>query len=60
MTELGVRSYLGVPLRTRAGQAVGTFCVIDFTPREWGPEDHHVLEELAQQAIVLAEEPSPA
>jgi class 3 adenylate cyclase len=60
VTELGVRSYLGVPLRTRAGQAVGSFCVVDFTPRQWRPEDHHVLEELAQQAIVLTEEPAPS
>lgn len=60
VTEKGIRSYLGVPLRTRAGHAIGSFCVVDLEPRQWRPEDHDVLEELAQQAIVLAEEPATA
>jgi hypothetical protein len=59
VTEKGVRSYLGVPLRTREGHAIGSFCVVDLEPRQWRPEDHDVLKELAQQAMVLAEEPAP-
>ena len=31
--SLGVRAYLGVPLRTAAGQAIGSFCAIDVQPR---------------------------
>ena len=53
--ESGLRSYLGVPLRTKDGYALGSFCVVDTSPRQWAPEDQRVLEELAQQAMALAE-----
>lgn len=45
--DLGVGSYLGVPLRDDEGQPVGSFCVIDSTPRRWTQEDHAVLADLA-------------
>jgi class 3 adenylate cyclase/GAF domain-containing protein len=51
------RSYLGVPLRSRDGHAIGSLCVLDTSPREWGPEDRRVLEELAEQAMALADRP---
>lgn len=50
-----VRSYLGVPLRTRDGHALGSFCVADTRPRQWSPEEQQVLEELAEKAMALAE-----
>jgi GAF domain-containing protein len=53
--EQGIRCYLGVPLRTKDGHALGSFCVGDTSPRQWGPEEQRVLEELAQQAMALAE-----
>jgi class 3 adenylate cyclase len=53
--ETGVRCYLGVPLRTKEGHALGSFCVGDTSPRQWGPEEQRILEELAQKAIELTE-----
>jgi GAF domain-containing protein len=32
---LGVRAYAGIPLITDSGQALGSFCAVDFVPREW-------------------------
>jgi class 3 adenylate cyclase/GAF domain-containing protein len=62
--ESGIRSYLGVPLRTKEGHCLGSFCVADTSTRQWRPEDHEVLEELAAQAMTLAqtkaEEPDAA
>ncbi|MGH9009709.1 MAG: GAF domain-containing protein, partial [Acidimicrobiia bacterium] len=54
--EAGIRSYLGVPLRTKDGHSLGSFCVADNYPRQWQPDDQHVLEELAAQAMMLAEQ----
>jgi FOG: GAF domain len=53
--EAGVRCYLGVPLRTKEGQALGSFCVGDISPRQWGPDEQRILEDLAQKAMELAE-----
>lgn len=50
-----LRSYLGVPLRTRSGHNLGSFCVADTSPREWTPDDQRVLEELAARAMAVAE-----
>jgi GAF domain-containing protein len=47
---LGVAAYLGIPLVTAGGQAVGSFCVIDFEPHEWGPSDVDIMRELGGSA----------
>lgn len=47
-----IRSYAGVPLRTRDGHRVGTLCVIDRRPRQFSAADLHLLTDLA----VLAED----
>ncbi|MEQ9260860.1 MAG: ATP-binding protein [Roseovarius sp.] len=39
LPELGVISYLGVPLRAPGGKVVGAFCVIGGEPRQWGEEE---------------------
>jgi GAF domain-containing protein len=52
-----VRSYLGVPLRTSDGHTIGSLCVGDSSPRQWRTEDQEVLEELARQAMAVAERP---
>ena len=53
LSELGVVAYAGVPIRTRAGRPLGSFCVIDHEPRQWSPEDLEVLAELAAAATDL-------
>lgn len=54
-----VRSYLGVPLRTTDGHTIGSLCVGDSSPRQWRTEDQQVLEDLARQAMAVAERPTP-
>ena len=48
---LGVRAYAGVPMVTPEGQALGSFCAIDFAPRQWSAQDIEVLSELASSAM---------
>ena len=49
--SLGVRAYAGIPLRTDDGRALGSFCAIDFAPREWSQFEVEVLSELAASAL---------
>lgn len=51
----GVRSYLGVPLVTRAGHALGALCVYGYEPRGWTEEEVAVLTELAESARIEIE-----
>ena len=53
--ELGWVSYAGVPLRTREGQVVGSFCVIDKTPRLWSERDIALLQDLAASVVTEIE-----
>ena len=45
--EMGVIAYLGVPVRTRDGQVVGSFCAIGPEPRSWSDEDIAALSDVA-------------
>lgn len=45
--ELAVVSYLGVPLTTKEGLTLGSFCVIDNKPRGWTQQDLSLLSDLA-------------
>ncbi|MDB6019315.1 MAG: sensor signal transduction histidine kinase [Pedosphaera sp.] len=45
--DLGVVAYLGIPLRMRTGEVLGSFCVIDAKPRCWTWENEQMLETLA-------------
>jgi signal transduction histidine kinase len=49
--SLGVRAYAGIPLITDDGQAIGSFCAIDFAPRNWSALDVEILTELAASAM---------
>src|SRR6476469_1253827 len=49
--SLGVRAYAGIPLVTDDGQAIGSFCAIDFAPRSWSALDIEILTELAASAM---------
>ena len=49
--SLGVRAYAGVPLRTEDGDVLGSFCAVDFKPKQWTEQDIEVLVELAHSAL---------
>jgi PAS domain S-box-containing protein len=53
--ELGWVSYAGVPLSTRDGHVVGSFCVIDKMPRLWSERDIALLQDLAASAVAEIE-----
>jgi PAS domain S-box-containing protein len=48
--SMGVRAYLGIPL-VIAGNAIGSFCAIDFEPRTWSPLQVEVMQELAASTM---------
>jgi GAF domain-containing protein len=48
---LDVIAYAGAPLRTAAGEVLGTFCVIDTVPRRWTGHDMELLETLAESVM---------
>ena len=49
----GMRFYAGAPLYTAGGCALGAICVLDYTPREFAPEQQESLADLA--AIIMDE-----
>ncbi|HEY8835874.1 MAG TPA: GAF domain-containing sensor histidine kinase [Chthoniobacterales bacterium] len=49
--SLGVRAYVGIPLITDDGHAIGSFCAIDFAPRAWSALEIEILTELAASAM---------
>jgi hypothetical protein len=48
--EFGFRSYAGAPLVTPSGARVGSFCVMDTEPRDFGEDDREVLRLFAEEA----------
>ncbi|MFY0581782.1 ATP-binding protein [Cystobacter fuscus] len=50
-----LRFYAGVPLINPQGHALGTVCVLDYTPRQLTPEQTRSLEALARQVVSLLE-----
>ena len=51
----GIRFYAGAPLRSPDGHALGSLCVVDWTPREFTEAQGRTLEALARQASALLE-----
>jgi transcriptional regulator with GAF, ATPase, and Fis domain len=49
--DLGVIAYLGVPLITREGHALGTLCVIDRQPRIWTDDEINLVKDVAAAAV---------
>jgi len=49
--DLDVIAYLGVPLITADGHALGTLCVIDHKPRVWTTEQVRILSDLAASVV---------
>ena len=50
VTEWGVRSYLGEPVRAPQGQVLGSFCALAYEPRDWSREDQLILLRMTQYA----------
>jgi len=54
--DLGVIGYLGVPLISGEGHALGTLCVIDNgSPRHWTPDQVELLEDLGAAVLMIIE-----
>jgi diguanylate cyclase (GGDEF)-like protein len=49
--EPRVRFYAGVPLHTREGVNVGTFCVVDLVPRHFSSEELAMLTDFARMVM---------
>jgi GAF domain-containing protein len=49
--DLGVIAYLGVPLITREGHAIGTLCVIDHEPRIWTSDEIDLVKDVAAAVV---------
>lgn len=47
VTDYGVISYLGFPLRAAGNVTVGSLCAVDSKPRAWTSDDQAVLKDLA-------------
>lgn len=52
---LDVVAYLGVPLLTSTGEAIGILCAIDFEPRAWTDADVTAVEDLAATVMAYIE-----
>ncbi|MFN3360492.1 MAG: ATP-binding protein [Pseudanabaenaceae cyanobacterium] len=50
-----VRFYAGVPLITPRGYRLGSFCVVDFMPRQITSQQLEILQILAKQTVYLLE-----
>ncbi len=49
-SDPGIRFYAGAPLLSAEGLALGTLCVVDYTPRELEPFQLAALQALSRQA----------
>lgn len=50
--EFGVCSYLGVPIFSSNGEALGSLCVMDIRPRTWTEDEVSALSELAESVML--------
>jgi diguanylate cyclase (GGDEF)-like protein len=50
LDEPRIRFYAGCPLTVPNGSKLGTLCLIDVEPRTLGPDDLHLLRDLARMA----------
>lgn len=48
---LGIAAYLGVPLKMRSGQVIGSFCAVDVEPHDWTASDVEILTALAESTL---------
>lgn len=50
-----IRFYAGAPLRVANGQPIGTLCIIDHKPRDFGVKEQERLAQLARTVVDLIE-----
>ena len=48
--SMGVRAWLGFPIRAPGGEVLGSFCVVDTSPRAWPADDVELVRTLAAAA----------
>ncbi len=48
--ELGVTAYLGMPVLSPDGEAIGSLCAIDRNPRQWTDRDIEAMKVFAEMA----------
>ncbi|MFB6347747.1 MAG: GAF domain-containing protein [bacterium] len=53
VTERGIRMYYGVPVRSPDGSVIGTFCLLNDSPRQLSSGEVERLETMAEQAQIL-------
>ncbi|MGJ8667058.1 MAG: GAF domain-containing protein [Patiriisocius sp.] len=53
--EPNIEFYAGAPLKTKAGNVMGTLCVIDTKPREFSENQKKALQILAKKAMIYIE-----
>lgn len=51
VNDMGVRSYLGTPLRDNTGMILGTVCVADMKPRTWDRKLREGMQELTETLL---------
>ncbi|MFC3572159.1 GAF domain-containing protein [Streptomyces yaanensis] len=51
VNDLGVRSYLGTPLRDNTGMILGTVCVADTKPRVWDRAVREGMQQLSETLL---------
>lgn len=51
VNDMGVRSYLGTPLRDNTGMILGTVCVADMKPRTWDNKLKEGMRELTETLL---------
>jgi PAS domain-containing protein len=54
-TELGIAFYAGFPIKTREGVVLGSFCVLDYTPKKLDSLQLDFLSAMADQCMQLIE-----
>lgn len=55
LAQAGIRCYAGAPLITRSGFGLGTICVVDDAPRQFGPDEQRTLLDLAGMVMAQIE-----
>ena len=55
LAQAGIRCYAGAPLITRSGFGLGTICVVDDAPRQFGPDEQRTLLDLAGMVMAQVE-----